>query len=184
MDPFSKAKFAIEKKTKCSGEVVVSREANKRSLEDTPKIDMRSTTLAKEKDAIVKKMEVTLKRKEVLEKEREANKAKASSIVDAFKKTLEFIRDAENHYLARLIKIYGDWITHIRGVQPVFTVDQVKGLKALLKLQKHENEVATRKDKGKPASEEATQIEADKPEESGDHNGFSDSNKDDAKATT
>lgn len=65
----------------------------------------------------------------------------------------------------------------------MFPVDQVKEFQVFLKSQKHEKEVAARKDKRKTATPEATQTELDKPEALHDRDGFNDSYEDDAKTT-
>lgn len=117
---------------KCPSTPQKYREDEKRSFEDARSAEKWAATLAKEKDATVQKMKVTLQRQEATEKERDAAKSEASSAVEVFKKTTEFARIAENHCLAKLIKIYGDLVTQIKEVQSKLPVDQVKGLQVFL----------------------------------------------------
>lgn len=56
-------------------------------------------------------MDATLQDRKATFKKRDLTKAEALSVVEAFKKTVEFARIAENHYLSKLIKFYCDW-TH------------------------------------------------------------------------
>lgn len=49
-----------------------------------------------------------------------------------------FTQSTEKHNLSKLIKIYGDFVNHIREVRPELLVDQVKGILAFLAFQKRE----------------------------------------------
>lgn len=105
------------------------------------------------------------------------------SVVEAFKKTIEFTRVAKNHCLAKLIQIYGDLVTQIRGIQSEFPVDPVKGFQAFLKWQNHDKETTTRKDKWKPMEPKVIQLEVVKSEAYHDRIGSSGSLEDDADKT-
>lgn len=58
----SKDQFAMEKASNYFSELVKSWEADKRSLEDAHNGEKKASTLAKEKDATIKKMKATLQR--------------------------------------------------------------------------------------------------------------------------
>lgn len=103
--------------------------------------------------------------------------------MESYKQPSEFAQTSENHWLAKRIKVYGDLVTRIQGVQPNFPVDQVKGLQAFLKWQKHGREVKANKEEGKPATLKTSEAKPTQLEASQDKSGY-DSSFEDAEAET
>lgn len=122
---------------------------------------------------------MTLQRQEELKKELVVANAEALSAVKAYKKMPQFAQIAENYYLAKLMKIYGDLVTHIQGVPPNFPVHQVQGLQALLKWKNRTRRQRLVKKMGKPVTPKADQTEAAQPEVSHDQSGSNNSLEDD-----
>lgn len=62
---------------------------------------------------------------EAVLKEKDLVKAQAEEVVESNKKTIDFMKAAEKHYLSKIIKFYSDLVKHIQEVEPNFSIDRV-----------------------------------------------------------